>query len=673
LVAGTASPLSAYSILEQLVNKQLSLAMLRGRVPFNRLNIGTLSLDPLERGTQPMKPEQWKFFVQDLAQIYDVVVDLEISSPLKLASLDLADALIWTALPNSLSLKATLQQMDVLQNQKSGFHKFIFALNQAGASPHELDETTINEALGRFSVEIAARLPPEPQLMQLLNQGRPSVIESSRSPYSQQLDRVIDRLSALRRTPEAAALRGARGGPGSAAGSGTALTGRLSKLEHTVADDMLEEKRKRWDTVKQGIHRDLVEELNIRRIDLDTKGDPAKERQLRTNVESTVNSIIGKEKELALNREERERLVKELVDEALGLGPLEELLADPSITEIMVNRFDQVYIERKGKITLSDKRFIDNNHVVQVVRRIIAPLGRRIDESIPMVDARLKDGSRVNAIIPPLAVNGPSITIRRFPEKAFGAEDLIQMGAITRSMVEFLKVCVLTRKNMVISGGTGTGKTTVLNMLSGFIPNDERIITVEDTAELRMQQDHVVRLEARPANIEGQGQVAIRDLVKNCLRMRPDRIVVGECRGGEALDMLQAMNTGHDGSLTTIHANSPRDCFTRLETLCLMAGMDLPVWALREQIRSAVQVVIQLSRLQDGSRKVTCITEVIGRDEENILSQDIFRYVQDSINSQGQVLGHYEAAGNVPKFFPELKAKGLDLDLSAFEKAKELR
>ncbi len=370
---------------------------------------------------------------------------------------------------------------------------------------------------------------------------------------------------------------------------------------------------------------------------------------------------------MELSREERERLVKEMVDEALGLGPLEELLADPSVTEIMVNRFDQVFIERLGKITLSDKHFIDNNHVVQVIRRIISPLGRRIDESAPMVDARLKDGSRVNAIIPPLAVQGPTLTIRRFPERALGPADLVRSQSITPTMIDFLKVSVLLKKNMVISGGTGTGKTTILNMLSSFIPNNERIVTVEDTAELRMQQEHVVRLEARPANIEGQGQVSIRDLVKNCLRMRPDRIVVGECRGGEALDMLQAMNTGHDGSLTTIHANSPQDCFTRLETLCLMAGMDLPVWALREQIRSAVHLVVQLARLQDGTRKVVCITEVTGRSDETILSQDLFRFVQDRVDDDGRVMGHYEALGKLPSFFDELKAKGLHLDPAIFE------
>jgi len=669
LIAGASASLSVLQILEQLANKQISIPMLRGRIPFNRLNIGAISLAPVERESGKMSTEQWVFFLQALSQIYDVVIDVEVASALKVSCLDIADAVVWTFLPNALSLKATLQQMDVLQNQKLGFNKFLFALNQAGANPHEMQDASINEALGRFSKDLCARLPQERELVHLLNQGRPSVIESMRAAYAQQVSRIVDQISLLKRPAGGSA--GGNGMPDSKFSGGT-LKDNLSKLQHTVVDSMLDEKRKRWDETKQRIHRALVEELNIRRIDLDTKGDPTRERQLRTNVESTVNSIIGKEKELVLNREERERLVKELVDEALGLGPLEELLADTSITEIMVNRFDQVYIERRGKITLSDKRFIDNNHVVQVVRRIIAPLGRRIDESVPMVDARLKDGSRVNAIIPPLAVNGPSVTIRRFPEKAFSAEDLVQLGAITRSMVEFLKVCVMTRKNMIISGGTGTGKTTVLNMLSSFIPNDDRIITVEDTAELRLQQEHVVRLEARPANIEGQGQVAIRDLVKNCLRMRPDRIVIGECRGGEALDMLQAMNTGHDGSLTTIHANSPRDAFTRLETLCLMAGMDLPVWALREQIRSAVHVVIQLTRLQDGSRKVTCITEVTGRNDETILSQDIFRFIQDSVDEHGHVKGHYEATGNVPTFFPELKAKGLSLDLTAFEKDKVL-
>jgi len=663
LISGAEASMSVFQVLEQLASKKLTLPMLRGRVPTNRLGIGVMNLAPAGRQNETISAEQWTFFLRAFSQLYDLIIDVEMMSPLRNITLDLADAIVWTFLPNTLSVRSTLLQMEALQNQKFGFHKFIFALNQTN-SPQAMGLRSIGEALDRHGKTVDIQLTVEPELPHQLNSGRSTIMENGRSDYAQQIGKIVDLLGHFKRPSNPGTLDLA-----GASDRGAKSPAGVSILQTHVVDSMMQEKRRSWDTLKQRIHRDLVEELNIRRIDLDTKGDAVKERQLRTNVESTVNSLLGKERDLVLGRDERERLVKELVDEALGLGPLEELLADPTVTEIMVNRFDQVYIERRGKITLSDKRFIDNNHVVQVVRRIIAPLGRRIDESVPMVDARLKDGSRVNAIIPPLAVNGPSITIRRFPERAFSADDLIGMNAISRPMIDFLKVCVLTKKNIIISGGTGTGKTTILNMLSSFIPNDERIVTVEDTAELRMQQDHIVRLEARPANIEGQGQVSIRDLVKNCLRMRPDRIVIGECRGGEALDMLQAMNTGHEGSLTTVHANSPRDAFTRLETLCLMAGMDLPVWALREQIRSAVHLVIQLTRMQDGSRKVTCITEVTGRNEETILVQDLFRYVQDSVDEQGRVTGHHEATGELPKFLPELKSKGLTLDLSAFKRS----
>jgi pilus assembly protein CpaF len=667
-VTGTSPTLSVLQILEQLANRQVAIPMLRGRIPTNRLGVGTLPLGLQARDVDRLTPEQWRFFLESFSQIYDLVIDIEMTHPLVRTALDLSDAVVWTLLPNALSVKATLQQLQNLDSEKYGFHKFLFALNQAGQA-NALPSGAVQASLDRFRKGLSAEIPFDAELTRLLNQGQPTLIDKHTSGYYQSLSRLLQELPRFQRE---AATPGSNGNSHAVPGAPTlgATPGKTPASgvkPLSVVNSVLEDKLKLWNQFKQRIHRELVEELNIRRIDLDTKGDPSRERQLRTNVESTVNAIIGKEKDAVQNREERERLVKELVDEALGLGPLEELLSDPAITEIMVNRFDQVYIERKGKITLTDKRFIDNNHVVQVIRRIISPLGRRIDESVPMVDARLKDGSRVNAIIPPLAVQGPSITIRRFPEKALNASDLVRAQSISQAMVDFLKVCVQIKKNVVISGGTGTGKTTILNMLSGYIPNDERIVTVEDTAELRMQQEHVVRLEARPANIEGQGQISIRDLVKNCLRMRPDRIVVGECRGGEALDMLQAMNTGHDGSLTTVHANNPRDCFTRLETLCLMAGMDLPVWALREQIRSAVHVVVQLSRLQDGSRKVVCITEVIGRNEETIVTQDLFRFVQDRVDAEGKVIGHYEAAGNVPKFFDELKAKGYTLDASLFQ------
>jgi pilus assembly protein CpaF len=667
-ISGSTLAPSVLEILDQLANQKVALPMLRGRVPLSRHNIGCIPLSFNTRDAEHLTPEQFRFFLESFSQLYDLIVDIEMINPLRTAALDLADAVVWTMLPNALSTRSTIQQLEILHGQKHGFHKFLFALNQVGL-PNSLPVQAVLPAMEKFRKTIDTQLPYDTELIRLLNQGQPALIEQSRSGYVVGLLKLIEKLPQFQRDASSSTKTILPAQPGGNGSAPSALS-KSAPAQTNVVDSLQEEKRKRRDGFKQRIHRELVEELNIRRIDLDTKGDPARERQLRTNVESTVNALITKEKEMSLAREERERLVKDLVDEALGLGPLEELLADPAITEIMVNRFDQVYIERRGKITLTDKRFIDNNHVVQVIRRIISPLGRRIDESVPMVDARLKDGSRVNAIIPPLAVQGPSITIRRFPERALNGDDLVRTQSINQPMIDFLKVCVLTKKNMVISGGTGTGKTTILNMLSSFIPNDERIVTVEDTAELRMQQEHVVRLEARPANIEGQGQVSIRDLVKNCLRMRPDRIVVGECRGGEALDMLQAMNTGHDGSLTTIHANNPRDAFTRLETLCLMAGMDLPVWALREQIKSAVHIVVQLARLQDGTRKVVCITEVIGRDDTAILTQDLFRFVQDRIDDEGKVQGHYEAAGNLPKFFQELKSKGIGLDASIFKSPK---
>jgi Flp pilus assembly CpaF family ATPase/MinD-like ATPase involved in chromosome partitioning or flagellar assembly len=659
---GTSPGASVLTSLDQLAGRQISWPMFRGRIPTSNTGVGVINLATSPRDISRLTPEQWSFFLQGLNQYYDLVVDIEAHSALRHQAIDLADGVVYTLLPNATSLRGALQDLDGLHNQKFSFSKFILTLNQAGL-PQGMPEDSVSQALTKFDEELDAVLPFEPEILRLTNQGRSAILDLRRSVFSQQITamteicmRLVRERSGFSITP-GAGFAEARGGPAT-----------QTPAESAIVNKILQEKVGHWNSIKQQLHRDLVEELNVRRVDLDTKGDPVRERQLRTNVESTVNALISKEKELALAREEREQLVKELVDEALGLGPLEELLRDPTITEIMVNRHDQVYIERRGKIALSDKRFIDNNHVVQVIRRIIAPLGRRIDESTPLVDARLRDGSRVNAIIPPLAVNGPSITIRRFPEKAYSPEDLIRMDSLSPAMVEFLRVCVLTKKNVVIAGGTGTGKTTILNMLSSFIPNNERIVTVEDTAELRMQQEHVVRLESRPPNIEGHGAITIRDLVKNSLRMRPDRIVVGECRGGEALDMLQAMNTGHDGSLTTIHANSPRDAFTRLETLCLMAGMDLPVWALREQIRSAVHVVVQLSRLQDGTRKITCITEVTGRTDDHILTQDLFRYVQESTDDKGIVGGHYETTGAKPTFFDDLKTKGLTLNAALFKK-----
>jgi len=360
------------------------------------------------------------------------------------------------------------------------------------------------------------------------------------------------------------------------------------------------------------------------------------------------------------------QLFKEVLDELLGFGPIQPLLDDPDITEVMVNGINKTYVERNGKITKTDVSFIDNNQIIRLIERIILPLGRTIDSNNPTVDARLPDGSRVNAVIPPVMIEGPCITIRKFQTDKIGFEQLIKMGSISENMVQLLRACVIGRLNILISGGTGSGKTTLLNILSGFIPVDERIITIEDVVELQLQQEHVLKMETQPPNVEGRYEQTIRDLVKNSLRMRPDRIVVGECRSGEALDMLQAMNTGHDGSLTTVHANSPRDAADRLETLCLMAGLDLPVRVIRKQIASAIDVIIQTSRFSDGTRKVTSITEISGMEGEIITMTEIFKFEQRKIDHDGTVVGELTATGVRPLFSKKLLVAGLKLGPELF-------
>jgi pilus assembly protein CpaF len=367
-----------------------------------------------------------------------------------------------------------------------------------------------------------------------------------------------------------------------------------------------------------------------------------------------------------LPRHEKERMIQELRAEANGFGPIDALLHDDEVTEVMVNSSSQVYVERHGRLELTPVKFLNDAHVMRVIEKIVSPLGRRIDEASPMVDARLPDGSRVNAIIPPLSVRGPSVTIRKFSRDPYQVEDLISFGTMSVPMARFLEACVYGRLNIVVSGGTGSGKSTTLNVISSFIPEDERVVTIEDAAELQLRQAHVVTLETRPPNIEGKGAVTIRDLVRNSLRMRPDRIVVGEVRGGEALDMLQAMNTGHDGSLTTAHANSPRDCIRRLEVMTLMAGMELPLRAIREQIASAVNLIVQQARLRDGSRKIVQISEVMGMEGEQIVLQDIFAFKETGRNEMGKIIGKHEAVGIVPGFIEQFREEGIPFDYSWF-------
>jgi pilus assembly protein CpaF len=416
--------------------------------------------------------------------------------------------------------------------------------------------------------------------------------------------------------------------------------------------------------LQKEIHDRLIEYLDLRRLDIDKLGD----EELWNRTEKAIRDIID---QMEADQEiddgvDRDLLLTDVLNEALGLGPLEAFLADDEISEIMVNHATQIYIERKGKIQLAEKTFSSNQAVLGVIERIVAPIGRRIDESSPLVDARLKDGSRVNAIIPPLALKGPCITIRKFKREKLKIQDLIKFRSLTPPIAEFLEMAVKAHKNIVISGGTGSGKTTLLNVMTGFIPDDERIVTVEDAAELQIYQPHWVQLESRPPNLEGKGAITIRDLVKNCLRMRPDRIVVGECRGGETLDMLQAMNTGHDGSLTTLHANTPRDAIARMETMCLMAGMDLPLKAIREQIASAVNLIVQQTRFGDGSRRITFVTEISGMEVDIVTMQDVFLFRQEGFDENNRVRGRFVATGFMPRFYEDLQRRGVPVNMNIF-------
>ena len=398
--------------------------------------------------------------------------------------------------------------------------------------------------------------------------------------------------------------------------------------------------------------------------ELDPSMDITKIDEVRRTIQDLFEQILSEEN-IVLSRPERARLFEQISAEILGLGPLQPLLEDESITEIMVNGAKNIYVERKGKIHRVPVTFESNEHVMRIIDRIVAPLGRRIDESSPYVDARLQDGSRVNAVIPPISLVGPTLTIRKFSRNPITVEQIIQFGTVTAEAVQFLKACVESRLNIIIAGGTGSGKTTLLNILSGFIPGDERIITIENAAELQLRQEHVVTLESRPPNIEGRGEITIRDLVINSLRMRPERIIVGECRGGETLDMLQAMNTGHDGSMTTAHANTPRDTLSRIETMCLMAGMDLPIRAIREQIASAVDLICQQERMRDGTRKVTNITEISGMEGDIITMTDIFVFEQTGMEN-GKIVGRLRPTGLRPKFMDKIEAAGIHLPPSIF-------
>jgi len=568
-----------------------------------------------------------------LRLIYDfIVVDIGIKySPIVEKIFDLSSLIILPVLPDSLSIHQTRNDLKLLRNKNFTKDMILLAANMVGKSDC-ISQELLEQQLGK---NLSVSIPHDSEAASKMAEG---VYPQNfpRHPVTKAFDtltfEVINHL-------QVATSAGASLPP-------SQLPDEIEALQDTYQ-------------LKSIIHSKLLESIDFKKIDTEVQNSPEKMKELYARVSEKIVEIIDNETTIT-SREFRDKLLREALQEALGLGPLEDLLADTSISEIMVNRWDQIYIERKGKIEEIPNRFFSEQHLMNIINRIVSPVGRKIDTSTPMVDARLADGSRVNAIIPPLAIKGAALTIRKFAGDRIGIPELIQLGTANKQILEFLKAAVQARLNILVSGGTGTGKTTFLNILSSFIPSDERIVTVEDSAELQLKQRHVITLESRPPNIEGKGDITIRDLVKNCLRMRPDRIVVGECRGAEALDMLQAMNTGHDGSLTTIHANNCREALSRLETLVMLAGFELPSKAIREQIIGAIDLVIHLNRYKDGSRKIMQIAEITGMEGTAISMGDVFTYEQTG-EKDGKVVGNFASTGYVPRCLEKFTERGITI------------
>ena len=642
--------------------------LLRGRIPMTPWGVGLLPLAGKRQEIMSLSPAVIVKILGSLAETYDLFIDVDPYFPMQIFSFDLADLVFWACLPQRSHFEATYSLFSEIKALHFPLEKFEIVVNQANL-PGALAPKEVDRFFNAMQKRVLAYMPWEDLIPEFANTQKILVVESLQSEWVKSglrvlLGRTLECKPTLKSWESNMAAEEfthaadflwkptANGGGGAAPAEkprSAAPSGPLPEF---------------WDELKGKMHKSVVAAMETEHIRI--SDEPNQNEANREKVSQIIENLVQREQGLALSRAQREQFTQELVDEILGLGPLQQLLRDPTVNEIMVNAFDKVYIEQKGELVLLPLRFRNDEQVVQVIKRIVAPVGRRIDESVPLVDARLKDGSRVNAIIAPLAVSGPTLTIRRFSAKPFTADQLIKFGSTTPTLIEFLRASVITKKNILIAGGTGTGKTTFLNMLSNYIPEGERIITVEDTAELRLLASHWIRLESRPPNIEGKGEITIRDLIKNCLRMRPDRIIVGECRGGESLDMLQAMNTGHEGSLATLHANTPSDSIARLSAMCLMAGTDLPMGVLVEMIASAVNMFVQITRFPDGKRRTTYITETIGRDGAKILTKNIFRFIQTHVDEKGKSYGYFTACDYVPKFFSEFKLKGLPIPEETF-------
>jgi septum site-determining protein MinD len=613
-----------------------------------------------------IKPEVIKKVLPVLSKDYDyIVVDAGRSFTESLVTvLNFANLIILVVTPDILSVYQTKWTLDILQYFHFPLKMIKIILNRA----ESMGGISWQEIRATLPCEIVCQIPSEGKIVGFaVNRKIPVIIDSPRSKVSQAIKKLSSQL--LTRKDIFIGHQEIAISPEKV--EELAKEGEFWQA-YKLSEPLVEMKPSLgWDEItdlKKHIHQKLIEALDLKHMDLDLS-DEEKVKSLYEKTEKLIADYLAEETHALLSSfEVRQRLIKEIADEALGLGPLEDLIKDPGVTDIMVNNKDQVYVERHGKIELTTKRFISDEQVRQVIERIIAPLGRRIDESTPMVDARLSDGSRVNAIIPPLSLSGPMLTIRKFAREIFSVDDILKLKTLTPAMAEFLKAAVLARRNIIISGGTGSGKTTVLNILSSFINEDERIITIEDAAELKLNQIHWARLEARPPNIEGKGAITIRELFRNTLRMRPDRIIIGECRSVETLDMLQAMNTGHDGSMTTIHANSTHDVLARLDSMILMAGTELPLRAIREMIASAIDLIVHTARLSDGSRKIVQVTEIAEMlDEIHINLKDIFIYKQKGMDAAGNVIGEFQTTGYIPSCFEDIKTRGVPLSEDVFK------
>ena len=664
-------PATVVDLLQVLGNTSIAVVggLLRGKISMSQWGVGLLPLGKTPKQVASLSPKILVPILSRLSQTFDIFLDVDSSFPMQAFAFDLADKIFWVSNATRTHLNSTVQLFNDYKELHYPMDRISVICNQydmPGSIPYE----EVERFYSSMDTEIDVFLPWDENVMATSNRREIEIVTNPQAEWVKGLRLVLGKIRDLKPAPKDWTTSVTDEEFAQAAQDVWSPVmfdeGKTVSADHVAVEGQEEnaEKLSFWDDLKQKIHKEVVHTLEIEHIVISEESTASE--QTRKRVAAIVDDILQKQPNLQFSRDQRARFSSELLDEILGLGPLEVLMRDPAVTEIMVNSFDKIFIEQKGKLTLTKYKFRNNDQVVQVIKRIVAPLGRRIDESVPLVDARLKDGSRVNAIIAPLAVSGPTLTIRRFSQKPFGPEDYYRFGTITPECMEFIEQCVKIRKNIIVCGGTGTGKTTFLNAISGYIADDERIITVEDTAELRLQQPHWVSLESRPPNVEGKGAVTIQDLVKNCLRMRPDRIVVGECRGAEALDMLQAMNTGHEGSLTTIHANTPRDGLSRLEAMCMQASGDLPISAIREMISSAVNMIVQLSRFSDGSRKVTYITEMHGQKDGIIQSTDLFRYVQTGVDEDGKVQGVFAPTGQLPTFFEEFAAKGHEVSESVF-------